>query len=96
MTNQDNATNTPSAGTLRWWDLNFEEQEMEDMYRLICYLDVMIQFRWMAMMGLLIVIGYQYLLMNSRAEIEWTLVRFFIYVVIFSFSLFCCHLIARL
>jgi len=90
MYNKDNTSNTPSAGTLRFWDINFEEQDMEDMFRKMQLMETLLQFRWLVISGLMFIIGYQFMLTSSRVEIQWgmriLLVIYCLLIVPFTFD----------
>ncbi|GMI20739.1 hypothetical protein TrCOL_g9736 [Triparma columacea] len=61
------------VGTIRWWDINFMEQEMEDNYRKMLNLEKLKEIRYMIVVGIIVVFGYQYSIINSRVTINWTL-----------------------
>ncbi|GMH49282.1 hypothetical protein TrLO_g9496 [Triparma laevis f. longispina] len=61
------------AGTIQWWDCNFEEQEMEDMYRRSLLQINLVQLRCIILGGLFATFAYQYTLISSRADIFWEL-----------------------
>jgi hypothetical protein len=73
MTKKNDKDSTSMAGTIRPWDINFEEQEMEDMYRRMQLGENLLQFRWLLLLGLMVVIGYQLMLTSSRVVIQWEL-----------------------
>mmetsp|Transcript_6336 Transcript_6336/g.12510 ORF Transcript_6336/g.12510 Transcript_6336/m.12510 type:complete len:994 (-) Transcript_6336:76-3057(-) len=58
-------------GTIRWWDINFLEQEMEDAFRKTMHLEKLMEFRILIIVGLVVVFGYQFSIVNSRVTIKW-------------------------
>jgi len=75
--------NDEIAGTLQWWDCNFLEQEMEDMFRRALLLKSLLTFRVLIVGGLFVVFGYQATLGSSRVKIYWEMR---VLLAVFSFS----------
>ncbi|GMH83855.1 hypothetical protein TrVE_jg5449 [Triparma verrucosa] len=77
------------SGTIQWWDCNFEEQEMEDMFRRALNHNQLLQLRFILLGGLIFTFGYQYQLTSSRTEIFWSLrivlLLYVLFVVPFTF-----------
>jgi hypothetical protein len=68
------AEDAASEVRIGWMTLDFDNRDLEDKYRKIETLENRVQLRYLIIMGLVVIIGYQMFLWNSRIEMQWEMV----------------------